>query len=128
MTDLEITKLCAEAMGLRTNVRPLRGTILRHWFMDGHVEKIYDPLHDDAQAMALLRKYTSFCIDALNNERWRAYNTDETMQDIARIICKGIAKIQELQNVPPDSASGREAAQPRQGSEDGGAAGAGAPG
>lgn len=42
MDDLEITKLCAEAMGL-TSWQALEGR--------------YDPLHDDAQAMALVKKF-----------------------------------------------------------------------
>lgn len=41
MTDLEIRKACAEAMGL-----PWEGA-----------QYVYDPLHDDAQAMALLQKF-----------------------------------------------------------------------
>ena len=52
MTDLEITKLCAEAMGID--------------FSNGYASvmcenceeygTLYDPLHDDAQAMALVKK------------------------------------------------------------------------
>ena len=56
MTDLEMTKLCAEAVGLnamivgeevKLTLPPLRGYV-----------HTYDPLHDDTQAMALLRKFT----------------------------------------------------------------------
>lgn len=55
MTDLEITKLCAEAMG-KTIIwndylklfQTGSGTNNTHHF---------DPLHDDAQAMALVKKF-----------------------------------------------------------------------
>ena len=47
MTDLELTKLCAEAMGIE--ISPVRHG-------DGDFS-LYDPLHDDAQAMALVKKF-----------------------------------------------------------------------
>lgn len=43
MTDLEMTKLCAEAMGWIEKARRYGMKI--------------DPLHDDAQAMALVKKF-----------------------------------------------------------------------
>ena len=49
MDDLTITRLCAEAMGqkgLDAAVRSRENLTLR-----------YDPLHDDAQAMALVKKF-----------------------------------------------------------------------
>lgn len=52
-----MTTLCAEAMGIKTEVHPIRGAILRHWFMDGNVEREYNPLHDDAQSMALVKRF-----------------------------------------------------------------------
>ena len=57
MDDLTATRLCAEAMGIEVNMRPIRGTIMRHWYMKGHVETEYNPLYDDAQAMALVKKF-----------------------------------------------------------------------
>ena len=62
MTDLEITKLCAKAMGLReipyragqphaphpeSALRMAEGRKATHW---------YDPLHNDAQMVALVKK------------------------------------------------------------------------
>ena len=56
MTDLEMTKLCSEAMGL---------TIAGSWDQrqglfctnnHGIEHVLYHPLHDDAQAMALVKK------------------------------------------------------------------------
>ena len=57
MTDLEITRLCAEAMGITVRQSAVRGTIMRWCYTDGNVEKWYQPLYDDAQAMALVKKF-----------------------------------------------------------------------
>lgn len=59
MTDLEMIKLCAEAMGIRLewDGDP------REWqpmFYEGKTYHLYDPLHDDAQAMALVKKFGLF--------------------------------------------------------------------
>ena len=63
MTDLEMTRLCAQASGLyeapyrvaqphaphpESALRMAEGRKAAHW---------YDPLHDDAQAMALVKKF-----------------------------------------------------------------------
>lgn len=53
MTDLEMTKLCAEAMGYGWNV--VAETV--YCTHDGLDKFIYRPLHDDAQAMALVKKF-----------------------------------------------------------------------
>jgi hypothetical protein len=59
MTDLEMTKLCAEAMGLK--VISWNGTLKLSNTNDGKLDldipyETYKPLHDDAQAMALVKK------------------------------------------------------------------------
>ena len=52
MTDLEMVRKCAEAMGLE--VVEIDGALyLPSGFEEG---PRYDPLHDDAQAMALVKK------------------------------------------------------------------------
>ena len=55
MTDLELTKRCAEAMGLNYNISGEYISIAP----SGEGAKFwrYDPLHDDAQAMALVKKF-----------------------------------------------------------------------
>lgn len=58
MTDLEMTRLCAEAMGLE-NYSPYSyadsPALYRQETVDPEgAVSFYDPLHDDAQAMALL--------------------------------------------------------------------------
>ena len=62
MTDLEITRLCAEAMGYHQ--RKITDGGKRVWIIPHHPDPqcapsaiIYDPLHDDAQAMALVKKF-----------------------------------------------------------------------
>ena len=71
MTDLELTRLCAEAMGYTfnavrgeakwPNTPTNRGEMRRKW-------KPYDPLHDDAQAMALVKKHRMWVHD--NDREW----------------------------------------------------------
>lgn len=54
MTDLEITRLCAEAMGITgwlTQDDPMVTNA------NGEFIEPYDPIHDDAQAMALVKKW-----------------------------------------------------------------------
>ena len=50
MTDLEMTKLCAEAMGASSDTEVVPDG-------DGGYWALYNPLHDDAQAMALVKKF-----------------------------------------------------------------------
>lgn len=55
LTDLEVTRLCAEAVGLKvmgqSAVSPESAWVCK-WGRSGSLQ--YDPLHDDAQCMALL--------------------------------------------------------------------------
>lgn len=57
MTDLEATRLCAEAMGIH-GVHEWEGKIYgrRPYYMLG-LPSLYDPLHDDAQCMALVKRF-----------------------------------------------------------------------
>mgnify|MGYP001611172893 CR=1 FL=1 len=82
MTDLEITRLCAEAMGLKHDPDRCFG-------FGFHVHGLYDvynPLTDDAQAMALLMFLLS-CgkhIIIENNSNGRR---------LRRAICECVAQI-----------------------------------
>ena len=49
MTDIDMTKLCAEAIGMNPETFPQPGD-------DGFCFWNYDPLYNDAQAMALVKK------------------------------------------------------------------------
>ena len=82
MTDLEMTKLCAEAMGIEGH--PVRDG-QEMWSPDGWEKnkdaiithcwpfQIWNPLHDDAQAMALVKKFALYChplIDGVTHDGW----------------------------------------------------------
>jgi hypothetical protein len=54
MTDLEMTKLCAEAMGISAT-ETKAGDLGVHRDASGAV--YYNPLHNDAQAMALVKRF-----------------------------------------------------------------------
>ena len=80
MTDLEMTRLCAEAMP--------------EWHPDSA-----DPLHDDAQAMALVKKFHLY-IDGLLTHDWTvaltrgAFSYEALHKDLNRAIVEVIAKMQ----------------------------------
>ena len=91
MTDLEITRLCAEAMGY-TKWGAHFGE------MPGFTKEtgVYDPLHDDAQAMALLSRFRLAVIWIGIDVGWRALDgklTGESI-DLRRAICLVVAKMQ----------------------------------
>lgn len=100
MKDIDLVKACAKAMGIKTRVAPFRGTIMRHWYWDANVERIYDPLHDDAQCFGLLKKFNLRVLEVGSGRDWRvaiphpiigvicaSYETD-----LNRAICECVAK------------------------------------
>ena len=103
MTDLEMTKLCAEAMGI--TLHPMwQGRADECMYNDGSggggwgMGK-YDPLHDDAQAMALVRKFrlrvaviapTGWRVTTAFIEPAQATHND----DLNRAICECVANMQ----------------------------------
>ena len=103
LASLEITRLCAEAEGM--TIPMLR------WEEGGYVLCIgnfvgrrcrYNPLHDDAQAMALVKKF-NMRIHEPSQDHWRAaipnpqigldYTSDE--QDLNKAICLCVAQMQK---------------------------------
>ena len=109
MTDLEITKLCGDAMDLLREVvqvgkvHPVRlgsstAPVDHYKLFDG---TLYDPLHDDAQAMALVKKF-ELCISSeqdRNGKRWEAGDGDGRVvgesKDLNRAICLCVANMQQ---------------------------------
>jgi hypothetical protein len=101
MTDLEAVKLCAEAMGHRLDVdggfsRMAQGAGMDepNWF-----QFIYDPLHDKAQAFALVERFRMDCMWAHDTAQWLAgINTPCTHSashpDLARAIVYCVAYMQ----------------------------------
>ena len=53
MTDLELIKRCAEKMGLDVIQCP----DFEGWWFNGRNDEEYNPLTDDAQAMALVKRF-----------------------------------------------------------------------
>ena len=109
MTDLEITKLCVEADGEIFCTTPPTWTNDGLWcFADGAPDSkgfYYDPLHDDAQAMALVKKlkldiepcfyegdgeWMVSTWDVDNNKR----KNHLSRADLNRAICECVAKMQ----------------------------------
>lgn len=100
MTDLEITRLCAEAMGVEFVDRGERGLQLLGDIM------YYDPLHYDAQAMALVKKFHLHIGKTLRTPdepfgQWFVSKTDKfevPNNDLNRAICECVAKMQAAKN------------------------------
>lgn len=92
MTDLELCVACAKAMGLIHNFR-LSGTLFVYNNDDsGNTYRTdYDPLHDNAQAMALLKNYPTQILPELARhalDRTEPFNLN-------RAICLCVASITE---------------------------------
>mgnify|MGYP000617853012 CR=1 FL=1 len=101
MTDLEIVKKCAEKMGVALSV-DMR---LQEWpYIDApYPSHRYNPLTDDAQAMALLRNYGltvellpeaeggEWSVTAWETEKNPARNVESF--DLNRAICECVARL-----------------------------------
>ena len=90
MTDLEITQLCSEAIGYRPGLAEeyREGRRCRTWQ--------YDPLHDNAQAMALVKKF-DLNISACRGQPysvWPHALGETVSKDLNRAICECVAKMQ----------------------------------
>lgn len=111
MTDLEIVKRCAEAMGWvvkPTSQEYGQGRPFRvydkedDWVIygigDGWSIAKFDPLHDDAQAMALLKKFkVELLID--KSDQWYAKTFGIgspciANADLNRAICECVANLE----------------------------------
>lgn len=103
MTDLEITRLCAEAMGGH-----LIGT---EWIVPRFVAHgtppeanlysmpVYDPLHDDAQVMALVKRFHILIGNLSIADRFHFTASVDAVRwhknlDLNRAICECVAKLQ----------------------------------
>jgi len=108
MDDLEITKLCAEAMGLRWTMPSGTGSTgcqyvwvplpEDHPSWDGG-QMMYDPLHDDAQAMALAKRFM-LDVDFFSMSAYRDFEGEERFgshsdESVNRAICECVAKMQK---------------------------------
>ena len=114
MTDLEITKLCAEAAILQRD-QPIEShgqLFLCYHPIDERVPRyhLYDPLHDDAQAMALVKKFglALWGNDGTASE-WKWHAEEQIFPDhrppiighgqtANRAICGCVAKMMKAKN------------------------------
>jgi len=104
MTDLEITKLCAEAMGIPcVYVRP-PGWDERDHYLVARDGGAYNPLHDDAQAMALVKRFDlnfeKFPGSSWEVSRWSGNTWSEELfnDDLNRAICECVANMQKAKS------------------------------
>lgn len=107
MTDLEMTKLCAEAMGLEPYREHGIAQNSSPWSIfivdktQGRGYSHYDPLHEDEQAMALVKKFQLQIQPpwARANRDWRVGDKDNVLSDphspdLNRAIVECVAKMQ----------------------------------
>lgn len=113
LSDLELTRACAEMMGLdRSPYGENRLEVVTWHGPDGEhpTYRIYDPLHDDAQCFALVKKLGILLFKP--QEKWQAvpakwwnnapkysyaedYNPLAENTDLNRAICEAVAKLKE---------------------------------
>ena len=105
MTDAEITKRCAKAMGIKLCADCLKtGRIVpEHQFIAGHD---YEPLKNDAQAMELVKRFHLSIQPPqyVKPPRWHVWNDKEgsgkgkhtgiaNVMELNRAICECVAKM-----------------------------------
>ena len=105
MTDLEITRLCAEAMRFEpvcSMIQPKSDKQPKYWKI-GRREfpmSSYKPLHDDAQVMALMKKFPLQTILALSDhlDRYPLEDAPERAAEINRVVCECIANMEKTRH------------------------------
>lgn len=112
MTDLEMTKLCAQAMDFPETRHPLNIPITPPAiYIEGGF--FYSPLRDDAQAMALLRKFPMDVFADRGTPFWRVriaadHNKGYAMaDDINRAIVECVAMLQVDRTAQETAAMGK---------------------
>jgi hypothetical protein len=101
MTDLEMTKLCAEAMGWEFESYSDSIGQLGRALKDGKTWYApYWPLTDDAQAMALVKRFRLeiYPVGGTNGQNWSANGGRHAIgdaKDLNRAIVECVAKMQK---------------------------------
>jgi hypothetical protein len=108
MTDLEMVKACAEAMGytvLRDFIEHQHDRcdvdVFYSFAASGRKEMRYNPLHDDAQAMQLVKKCRLSVGCLRGSGTWNVvgtYPAEAENSDLNRAIVETIAKMQAARN------------------------------
>lgn len=102
LTDLEVTKLCAEAMGLVGYVPCATGPFASKSMLtarDGEQSVLYyDPLNHDAQAMALVKQFNLCILRPDSNGWWEVHLADDDFsfsnKNLNDAICECVAQMQ----------------------------------
>ena len=97
MTDLQITGLCAEAMGFKACIKPVLGGVWHAVISDKGVERPYSPLTDDAQCFALVKRFQLYIGGWTGNGTVTASIEGRMLTsstDLNRAICECVAKMQ----------------------------------
>ena len=97
MTDIEITRACYAAMGDLPHTVEHEGE-MRFGFNKRALGPAYDPLHDDAQAMALVKKFRLYIDpDFGMPDVWQVADgiNDATSGELNRAICECVARMQK---------------------------------
>ncbi len=93
MTNLEITRLCAKAMGYT-----ILGTKHGDHIVIAGGGCLYDPLHDDAQAMALIKKLQIniiwFEVNIPSPFQPTVYMWSHHPHKLNRLVCESAATMQ----------------------------------
>lgn len=94
-SDLEMTRLCAQAMGF-VEISNIPGGVLVCALL-GAPER-YDPLHDDAQAMALLKRFRPMIDTRDVSPPWNVWDVigcgQSVGSDLNRCIVECVAQSQ----------------------------------
>jgi len=102
MTDAEINSKCAERMGIPYQRANNDSFVARMDHPTQTYNGIYDPLHDDAQAMALVKKFNLHISSMPPEYLWAANwfkggehcsSFSATDKDLNRAICDCVANL-----------------------------------
>lgn len=98
MTDIEITRLCAEAMGEKIVYPDDDNERLPLATENERGANLYDPLHDDAQAMALVKRFTLHAVYEAADRVWHCVTLQHGFYgrspELNRAICECVAQMQ----------------------------------
>lgn len=103
MTDIELTRLCAEAMGLLDlpEYRAEAGRVVNR-----ATQTYYDPLHDKAQAFELVERFHLHILPGLRTpegrQEWHVVDPhgEGFSKDLNRAIVECVAKIASQDKAP----------------------------
>ena len=113
MSDLELTKLCAAALEIKVFVDAY-GELCIDGQEDERGNIPYDPLHDDAQAMALLPYLVSRGGLTISESKFSFWEKGKiqpeyvvlgsmTIKMIRECVCECVANMQKAKSIPSPS-------------------------